>query len=193
MATAGYPAEGNPWNDQVNCYGACDGSVSSKRNSNGFCNGDTQFPAPSEYTGFGKYLWEWSIMDKVIIPDNLEAGNYLLSWCGPCHLLLHAAGLPFRLRTRVGAAGCAAGGAAEPAGGTALTCRCCFWCGAGGGIAKSPRKCGRTVPTSSSQAAARKRLPRPRNWRSVSRTSCTHPARHATPCGCQLIHQSRTS
>jgi len=81
--TPGYPKE-NKWNDQVNCYGACAGSVGSKTNPNGFCPGETQFPAPSKYTGFGKYLWEWSIMDKVIIPDSLDAGNYLLSWRWDC-------------------------------------------------------------------------------------------------------------
>jgi len=93
LASVGYPKE-NKWNDQVNCYGACAGSVGSKTNPNGFCPGETQFPAPSKYTGFGKYLWEWSIMDKVIIPDSLDAGNYLLSWYGPCRVLPHPARLP---------------------------------------------------------------------------------------------------
>lgn len=79
----GYP-KSNPWNDQVNCYGACAGAKSSKTLTEGFCPGDTQFPAPSRYTGFGKYLWEWSIMDKVIIPSSMGPGNYLLSWRWDC-------------------------------------------------------------------------------------------------------------
>ena len=69
----------NKWDDQVNCYGACAGSTSSK--AGGVCPGAMAFPegAPG-FSGFGKITWPWSVVDQVKIPSMLPAGEYLLSW-----------------------------------------------------------------------------------------------------------------
>jgi len=73
----------DPWETQVNCYGACCGSSSSKKH--GVCPEGTEFyPAVSGHSGFGKNVPEWSIMDKVLIPADLEEGEYLLSWRWDC-------------------------------------------------------------------------------------------------------------
>lgn len=73
----------DPWNTQVDCYGACCGSTSSK--AHGVCpDGTDFFPAVSSQSGFGKNVPEWSIMDRVLIPESLEEGEYLLSWRWDC-------------------------------------------------------------------------------------------------------------
>jgi len=73
----------DPWNTQVDCYGACCGSSSSK--AHGVCPDGTEFyPAVSGHSGFGKNVPKWSIMDKVLIPADLEEGDYLLSWRWDC-------------------------------------------------------------------------------------------------------------
>jgi len=73
----------DPWNTQVDCYGACCGSASSK--AHGVCPAGTEFyPAVSGHSGFGKNVPDWSIMDKVVIPSDLEEGEYLLSWRWDC-------------------------------------------------------------------------------------------------------------
>jgi hypothetical protein len=71
------------WNNQVNCNAACAGSGSSK--SGGTCSGNTQFPPPSPHaSGFGKSIWDWSVVDRVVIPPDLEEGEYLLSMRWDC-------------------------------------------------------------------------------------------------------------
>jgi hypothetical protein len=79
-AAGGKKPNTNPWDEQVNCYGACAGSVASK-NGAGSCPGETMFPegAPG-FSGFGKVTFPWSIVDKVKVPETLPAGPYLLSW-----------------------------------------------------------------------------------------------------------------
>jgi hypothetical protein len=67
---------------QVNCYGACAGATQSKAPGLGNgCSGELAFPegAPG-FSGFGKTVWPWSVVDKVKIPATLPAGDYLLSW-----------------------------------------------------------------------------------------------------------------
>jgi len=73
----------DPWNAQVDCYGACCGSGASK--AHGVCPEGTEFyPAVSGHSGFGKSVPEWSIMDKVVIPTSLAEGDYMLSWRWDC-------------------------------------------------------------------------------------------------------------
>jgi len=73
----------DPWETQVECYGACCGSVSSKQS--GVCPDGTEFyPAVSGHSGFGKNIPEWSMMDRVVIPEGLEEGEYLLGWRWDC-------------------------------------------------------------------------------------------------------------
>ena len=77
------PGHGGAWEVQVNCYGACAGSASSK--AGGVCPGELAFPAGAQgFTGFGKITWPWSVVDKVKIPATLPAGEYLLSWRWDC-------------------------------------------------------------------------------------------------------------
>lgn len=71
------------WDEQVNCYAACDGSTDSK--ASGECVHPTQFPEPFEgISGFGKNIWNWGIMDLVTIPEDIEPGSYLLGWRWDC-------------------------------------------------------------------------------------------------------------
>jgi len=71
------------WDAQVNCYAMCDGAADSK--GEGYCSHPPNFDEPiSGISGFGKYVWDWSIMDKVIVPKDLESGKYLLSWRWDC-------------------------------------------------------------------------------------------------------------
>jgi len=71
------------WNTQVSCYGLCCGAGSSK--AHGECIAGTEFyPGLSGKTGFGKDVPEWSMMDKVIIPADLEEGAYMLGWRWDC-------------------------------------------------------------------------------------------------------------
>lgn len=71
------------WNQQVNCNAACHGSTVSK--TTGTCPGSSQFPEPIPgMSGFGKSIWEWSVVDQVVVPHNLEPGDYLLSWRWDC-------------------------------------------------------------------------------------------------------------
>merc|ERR1719401_3332275 len=73
----------DPWETQVNCYAACCGSSSSK--AHGICPEGTEFfPATSGKSGFGKNVPQWSIMDRVLIPADLDEGDYLLSWRWDC-------------------------------------------------------------------------------------------------------------
>merc|ERR1712224_988180 len=73
----------DPWNTQVECYGACCGAASSK--ASGACPEGTEFyEGLSGHTGFGKDIPEWSIGDKVIIPEDLEEGEYMLGWRWDC-------------------------------------------------------------------------------------------------------------
>merc|ERR1712032_1526907 len=81
IETGGLPSD--PWDTQVNCYGACCGASSSK--AHGVCPEGTEFyPAVSGHSGFGKDVPDWSIMDRVVIPEDLEEGDYLLSWRWDC-------------------------------------------------------------------------------------------------------------
>merc|ERR1711865_1322564 len=49
------------------------------------CIAGTEFyPGLSGKTGFGKDVPEWSMMDKVIIPADLEEGAYMLGWRWDC-------------------------------------------------------------------------------------------------------------
>merc|ERR1719399_1732506 len=71
------------WNSQVTCYATCCGAGSSK--AHGVCPEGTEFyPAVSGHSGFGKDVPDWSIMDRVVVPDDLEEGDYLLSWRWDC-------------------------------------------------------------------------------------------------------------
>jgi len=71
------------WNLQVDCYGSCCGASSSK--AHGVCPDGTEFyPAVSGHSGFGKDVPDWSIMDRVLIPEDLEEGEYLLGWRWDC-------------------------------------------------------------------------------------------------------------
>lgn len=91
---------GSAWNRQINCYAACAGSVTSK-NAQGSCPNRTQFvtsagsdanagtdgdsePNNSAFSGYGKSIWEWSVLDKVEVPADLEEGTYVLSWRWDC-------------------------------------------------------------------------------------------------------------
>lgn len=66
------------WNLQVNCNAACAGSSASK--AGGSCPERTQFPEPIEgLSGFGKSIWDWSVVDRMTVPADLEPGAYLLS------------------------------------------------------------------------------------------------------------------
>ena len=79
---------GSSWNKQVNCFADCAGATSSK--AFGACPGgssalqfDPGFSDQSHYdryTGFGKNVWEWSVLDAVVVPSGLAPGEYLLSW-----------------------------------------------------------------------------------------------------------------
>jgi len=73
----------DPWNSQVTCYGMCCGAGSSKEH--GVCPDGTEFyPAVSGHSGFGKNVPDWSIMDRVQIPSDLEEGEYFLGWRWDC-------------------------------------------------------------------------------------------------------------
>lgn len=72
------------WDDQVNCYGLCDGAGESK--AEGRCpEGMANFPELSPgISGFGKSVYDWSVLDMVLVPKDLEPGDYLLSWRWDC-------------------------------------------------------------------------------------------------------------
>lgn len=72
------------WDAQVNCYAMCDGAGASK--AAGYCpEGSPQFPEPIRgISGFGKIVWDWGIADLVQVPEDLETGDYLLSWRWDC-------------------------------------------------------------------------------------------------------------
>lgn len=72
------------WDNQVNCYAMCDGASASK--ANGYCpEGTPQFPEPiPQISGFGKHVWNWGVADEIIIPADIETGEYLLSWRWDC-------------------------------------------------------------------------------------------------------------
>lgn len=82
---------GGAWDEQVNCYGNCDGSTASK--ATGQCPpGTNAFAAPvnpdggffSGFKGGPTMPWDWSVVDKVAVPAGLDAGHYLLSWRWDC-------------------------------------------------------------------------------------------------------------
>jgi hypothetical protein len=96
---------GTPWNRQVNCYAACAGSVSS--GVSGSCPDRTQFRGTdrdeegpnfssrsnvssdesnehAKYSGYGKSIWEWSLLDTVEVPSDVPLGSYVLSWRWDC-------------------------------------------------------------------------------------------------------------
>jgi len=72
------------WDEQVNCYAMCDGAGSSK--AEGRCpEGTPQFPEASPgISGFGKHVWNWGILDWVMIPEDIQPGEYLLGWRWDC-------------------------------------------------------------------------------------------------------------
>merc|ERR1712195_307203 len=71
------------WDTQVTCYGLCAGAGSSKEH--GVCDPGTEFYEPlSGHSGFGKNVPDWSMMDKVLIPADLEEGEYMLGWRWDC-------------------------------------------------------------------------------------------------------------
>merc|ERR1712224_349953 len=35
-------------------------------------------------SGFSRSIWDWSVVDEVAIPEDLEPGDYLLSWRWDC-------------------------------------------------------------------------------------------------------------
>lgn len=88
------PVAGAPnspeWQAQQHCAQSCSGINMTS------CYGQTQFPEPypsvSGYTG--KYsnpdygdittAFPYNIVDKVVVPDTLEPGDYLLSWRWDC-------------------------------------------------------------------------------------------------------------
>ena len=78
----------NRWDDQVNCYGSCDGTLASK--TGGSCPSKTgvnapQFPEPLPgISGFGKIVWPWSVTDTVKVPADIAPGKWLLSWRWDC-------------------------------------------------------------------------------------------------------------
>jgi hypothetical protein len=73
----------DPWNTQVNCFGECSGATISK--ATGACPEGTEFyEARAGFSGFSKDVPKWSIMDKVLIPADLDEGEYLLSWRWDC-------------------------------------------------------------------------------------------------------------
>tara|TARA_B110000967_G_scaffold152353_1_gene156556 strand:+ start:4228 stop:4830 length:603 start_codon:yes stop_codon:yes gene_type:complete len=89
---------GSVWNRQVNCYAACAGSSVSKFTEGGFCPDSTQFQnirddgddiangntTATQYSGYGKSIWAWSVLDKVLVPATLATGTYKLSWRWDC-------------------------------------------------------------------------------------------------------------
>lgn len=78
------------WNQQIECIFLCSGLRSSEPSKNftgGLCPPYTEFfPALGGESGLmPNGFWntskeEWSIMDKVVIPTDMEEGEYLLSW-----------------------------------------------------------------------------------------------------------------
>mmetsp|Transcript_80996 Transcript_80996/g.188161 ORF Transcript_80996/g.188161 Transcript_80996/m.188161 type:complete len:340 (+) Transcript_80996:100-1119(+) len=78
------PAPGSAaWNDWNCCSAGCDGSGTFKLPS---CPpGTAQFPEPVPgLSSFENATWDWSIMDRVVVPENLPPGDYLLSWRWDC-------------------------------------------------------------------------------------------------------------
>jgi len=73
------------WNEQVTCCAMCDGAGASA--STGRCPEGTETQFPEAYpgiSGFGKHIWNWAISDYVMIPEDIEAGEYLLGWRWDC-------------------------------------------------------------------------------------------------------------
>lgn len=71
------------FSQQAFCSAICDGASASK--ATGECPAGTEwYPALAGLSGYGKYQWPWSIVDKVVVPEDLEAGEYLLSWRWDC-------------------------------------------------------------------------------------------------------------
>ena len=83
---------GSPWHAQTRCFERCAGSVASASPAEGgagACPGETHFDVPEamragKLTGFGKAIWEWSVLDVVDVPGDLEPGAYALSWRWDC-------------------------------------------------------------------------------------------------------------
>mmetsp|Transcript_117759 Transcript_117759/g.327992 ORF Transcript_117759/g.327992 Transcript_117759/m.327992 type:complete len:338 (+) Transcript_117759:104-1117(+) len=79
----GPPPGSAAWNDWSICSAGCDGSHIANLPS---CPaGTAQFPEPVRgLSSFGKAFWDFSIMDRVIVPSNLQPGDYVLSWRWDC-------------------------------------------------------------------------------------------------------------
>jgi len=79
----GQPGGGmsDAWSRQIDCIFECSGSPQNvPKNFTWECPAGTEFfPALGGVSGFATAS-EWSIMDKVVIPSNLDEGDYLLSW-----------------------------------------------------------------------------------------------------------------
>lgn len=73
------------WHDQLSCTARCDGSGFWK-DEGGCPDGTAQFAEPLPgISGFEKrFFKDFSILDEVYIPTDLEPGHYLLSWRWDC-------------------------------------------------------------------------------------------------------------
>jgi len=87
--TCGAPVEPGPppgtdaWNNWNICSANCDGSGTYKLPS---CPpGTSQFPeVVPGLSSFENVTWGWSIMDRLVVPADLEPGEYILSWRWDC-------------------------------------------------------------------------------------------------------------
>jgi len=77
------------WSEQSECYANCDGLTTSK--DTGSCPlGTTQFSEPLNgisgfgANGVGRGVFGWSLSDEVVVPTNIPAGDYVLSWRWDC-------------------------------------------------------------------------------------------------------------
>jgi len=77
------------WSTQVECYADCDGLTASRPGST--CPpGTAQFLEPligiSGFggNGVGEGVFDWSVFDTVVVPEDIPAGEYLLSWRWDC-------------------------------------------------------------------------------------------------------------
>jgi len=83
VVEAGPPPGTTSWQQWNICSAKCAGSGTYKLPS---CPvGTAQFPevAPG-LSAFENATWDWSIMDRVVLPSDLELGDYLLSWRWDC-------------------------------------------------------------------------------------------------------------
>ena len=80
---AGPPPGTEAWQKWNICSAMCDGSHVSEFSS---CPpGTAQFPEPLPgLSSFENKTWDWSILDRIVVPGDLEPGEYLLSWRWDC-------------------------------------------------------------------------------------------------------------